>query len=182
MAAGFCPGKEQAVLQRILRADDQKIARNGPYFWLYTLPLLLKFGLARPALTQIEQLWAGMLEAGATTAWETFAGDDLDSFCHPWSGVPADFLIRHIAGIGSLPATAKTIQLQPRPDLLNQVTAKAVLPGGTVTISWEKTGKGFRFAGKCPKGITGTLTLPSGWTCNVTGSWEQVCPADMVLS
>lgn len=173
MLAGFkVPGGARNLWRRLLREKSAKLARSGPYFWSYMLPELARVGLHRDALAAVENLWGGMLARGATTAWETFAGDHLDSFCHPWSCAPLDFLLRYVAGIGNLPRNAKTIVLSPRPDLLKDVKARVVFPQGAVCVAWTRRNKALLISGRLPSGIMGRLCLPQSKSLLVKGSWR----------
>ncbi len=173
MLAGFkVPGGPRNLWRRLLREKSAQLARSGPYFWLYMLPELAQVGLHREALAAIENLWGRMLARGATTVWETFAGDHLDSFCHPWSCAPLDFLLRNVAGIGNLPRNAKTIVLSPRPDLLKDVKARVVFPQGAVCVAWTRHNKALLISGSLPPGIKGRLCLPRSKRVLVSGAWS----------
>ncbi len=74
-------------------AGYDRLCRCSPYFHFYFLPALRVAGLEGEAIALIKQEWGEMLERGATTAWESFAGDELDSLCHPWSTAPYLFLL-----------------------------------------------------------------------------------------
>ena len=174
IAAGFADaGRSHAVLQRILDPADTAMARSGPYFWYYMYGVLANAGMMNSALSETRRLWSKMLAGGATTAWETFAGDHLDSFCHPWSAAPVDFLLRHVAGIGSLPAEAAEIELRPRPDVLDQVEARVMTRRGPVILSWHREGRGTLLQGELPAGIAGRVCFPEGGMKRVTGRWTM---------
>jgi len=79
-------------MQAMLDGYD-RLCRCSPYFHFYFLPALRKAGLHREALTLIAREWGPMIEAGATTTWETFLGDEKDSLCHPWSTAPLLYLM-----------------------------------------------------------------------------------------
>jgi len=94
--AGMCDqpsGRE--MMQNLLTSQDPHIVRCGPYFLSYTLPLLDELGLSDLAVEVIRERWGRMTQADASCTWETFAGDELDSRCHPWSAAPLAYLLRH---------------------------------------------------------------------------------------
>ena len=80
------------ALQTMLDGYDD-LCRCSPYFHFFLLPALRKAGLESEARELIKREWNAMLEGGATTAWEGFAGDAKDSLCHPWSTAPFLFLL-----------------------------------------------------------------------------------------
>ncbi|MCF7838702.1 MAG: alpha-L-rhamnosidase N-terminal domain-containing protein [Candidatus Marinimicrobia bacterium] len=172
MAGVSAPLPPGDILTRILDVKDRDMARCGPYFWTYGLPILADHDLMVAAVDEIRRLWSPMLDAGATTLWETFRGDDLDSYCHPWSGAPVDFLPRHVAGIGSLPATADSITLTPALSLFERVSAAVVTPRGPVSLAWKRDGTVARLNGSLPNGVTGRLVLPSGIIQEVRNVWD----------
>lgn len=172
LGANFCDREQgRAVLRRILRVDDAALARSGPYFWYYMLPALVEHGMVAEAAAAVETLWGDMLDQDATTAWETFAGDELDSYCHPWSAVPADFLPRSVGGIGSLPAGRSEIDLRPQIELLEWVRAHAFTAQGPVTVAWKWDNAECRLSGSLPPGVTGRLHLPGAAPVEVEGDW-----------
>ncbi len=172
VAAGFVHGrKARALLQRILDRADAGLARCGPYFYVYLLPVLAENGLMKEALNEIRR-WSVMLENGATCLWETFNGDHLDSYCHPWSGAPVDFLPRYLAGIGPVPAGARKVELKPAWDLLDTGSATVMTARGPVTLTWDKTASGVRLSGVLPAGLAGRLRLPDGSLTLVRDAWQ----------
>jgi hypothetical protein len=161
--AGACPaGLIPGVWRRILDPQDTRLARSGPYFWSYMLPALAASGMAREALAEVTRLYGAMLDQGASLAWETFAGDRLDSRCHPWSCAPLDFLLRHMAGIGDLPAGKRQLELRPRTDLLDSLDATACTAQGPVRIAWKTMNGKPAITAQGPDGITLDIRLPDG--------------------
>jgi hypothetical protein len=80
------------AMERMLAGYD-RLCRCSPYFHFWFLPALRKVGMEREALDLIRREWKPMLDAGATTTWECFLGDERDSLCHPWSTAPFLFLL-----------------------------------------------------------------------------------------
>jgi alpha-L-rhamnosidase len=86
-------GKEAARAMKEMLAGYDRLCRCSPYFHFYFLPALRKAGLEQEAIELIKKEWRPMLERGATTTWEGFLGDEMDSLCHPWSTAPFLFLL-----------------------------------------------------------------------------------------
>ncbi len=177
--AGFCPPERRpGIFGRILRPDDQNLARSGPYFWAYMLPVMAELGMHERALDSIRALWGRMLDGGATTLWETFAGDGLDTWCHPWAGAPIPFLLRDVLGLDVLDRPADDLALRPRPDLLGRGQGRIVSPWGPVSIAWRREGDGVVCSGELPEGTRATLYDPSGQALrHVEGTWEVRLPS-----
>lgn len=160
------------IMKIILSDKNRTMARSGPYFWHWMLPLMHELGLHREALQQIERRWSVMVKHGATTLWETFAGDELDSYCHPFAAAPLDFLLRSIVGIGPLPDGQRVIELQPRWDLLNEVMACVMTPQGEIRIEWKRRAKEVVASGRLPPRIKARIHLPSGTVIERSGLWQ----------
>ncbi len=74
----------------IQQRSDASLCKGTPYMWIYHTEALYLSGHGDKAIDLIREAWSDMNNNPAvTTWWETFLGDELDSFCHPWSAVPA---------------------------------------------------------------------------------------------
>ncbi len=174
--AGFPTPTTPAALLRHVLKPDPTIARCGPYFYAYLLPLMAELGMHAQALTLIRQNWGHMLDHGATTLWETFAGDRMDTWCHPWSAAPADFLLRHILGVQTDPDRSTHLTLKPRPDLLPHADGSLPWHGGLVRLYWETRGERVVVGGSLPAGCRGRLYLPGGEAIGVEATWQTELP------
>jgi len=172
--AGFLDDERgRELIERLHTGEDPQLARSGPYFWCYTLPLMARLGLHELAVREISRKWGVMLDLGATALWETFAGDHLDTWCHPWSAAPLEFLLHHVLGLPMTGLRTDAIVLRPRPDLLPEAHGSVMLPAGEVFIQWKPDGEcGWVLQGKLPDGITARLIGLSGKEiAQVSASW-----------
>lgn len=146
--SGVCPENLQRnVLKKALDAEDKSICRCGPYFWIYLSKAMSMAGMRQEMLTSVKRLWGGMLEAGATTWWETFLGDELDSLCHAWSCVPNCILLSEIVGLKPLAPGFAKVELHPQIKLVDELEASLPLPGGEIKVAWRRlAGKRVEFA------------------------------------
>jgi alpha-L-rhamnosidase len=105
-----------AVLAGLSTADDASIcellaktSRAGtPFMTGFPLRALIEVGRPDVAVARIRTRWGGMLEAGAATFWEEFAGDGSPyaiygrawgkSLCHAWASGPAALLPEAVLG------------------------------------------------------------------------------------
>jgi hypothetical protein len=90
---GLLTGDEATRAMRAMLDGYDRLCRCSPYFPFIFLPALRIAGLEREARELIVREWGPMLDAGATTTWEGFAGDAKDTLCHPWSAAPFAFLL-----------------------------------------------------------------------------------------
>jgi alpha-L-rhamnosidase len=88
-------GEEATRLMGRLMDSYDQLCRCSPYFHFYFLPALAKAGLHQEARELIKREWKPMIDAGATTTWEGFSGDEKDTLCHPWSTAPFLFLLEN---------------------------------------------------------------------------------------
>lgn len=161
----------RGILSSLLTNPDDKIARNGPYFWAYLFPELLRLGLHELGARCTRARWGKMLDGGASTLWETFLGDDLDSWCHPWAAAPVDFLSAGILGL-PLISDGMEIVLRPRFDLLSSASGSAFTNQGWISISWSRVGNAFEIRGTLPNGVEAAVLSPTGRSiAKARGEW-----------
>jgi len=168
------PGRRRDVIERILREDDDDLARSGPYFWSYMLAMLVRERLHATALAEVRRLWGSMVDAGATTLWETFAGDEKDTWCHPWSAAPLELLLVDVLGLDPMSLRGARGVLRPRPDLLAHAAGRIPLPQGEAEIQWQQDVAGSAtVSGRLPDGVEAELLAPDGThVAIVRGGWS----------
>lgn len=171
--AGWCDAdRARDILDRMLTHEDKAIARNGYYFWLYTFEALKQNHMLPMSIQMIEKHWKQLVDANTSTVWETMAGDDLDSFCHPWSCVPASTLLTDILGMGQLSENKPT--LAPRYDLLDKAQGSMHTRHGKATIAWQTADQQVTLRGTLPAAITADVIAPDGQRLGqVSGDWEM---------
>ena len=173
--AGFCSEKESEELARnVFGKNNLDIVRNGPYFWSYALPILARLGMHRTAIDVIRNNWTPMIQNGATTLWETFSGDELDSWCHPWSAAPLEFLLKHILGLDVMTEHTLNFKLRPRFDILNEANGAIMSPAGKINIAWKRNNKSqVEVSGEVPNGAKVDIFSPEGELLgSVSGKWK----------
>lgn len=179
--AGFAAPTPPAALLRRVMQPEPTVARCGPYFYGYLLPLMADLGMHAEALSLIRQKWGHMLDNGATSLWETFAGDCMDTWCHPWSAAPAEFLVRHVLGLQTDPARHAEVTLKPRFDLLPHADGWLPWRGGRVRLHWQQRGGTVVVGGTLPHGCSGRLYVPGVRVAAaphaVEGQWRLDLPS-----
>jgi alpha-L-rhamnosidase len=166
----------RAIFQKLLLSKDNTVARNGPYFWAYLFPQLSRLGLHKLAIDQTRDLWGAMLDGGASTLWETFLGDDLDTWCHPWAAAPSEFLLTNILGLPGINFDEHSILLRPRYDLLPEARGSIFTRCGLFQIQWKRVGNSVKISGVVPNGLEARVMDISGrpislarqeWNCSI---------------
>ena len=166
--SGVCPSaRAPRVLARVLDPDDAALCRCGTYAWLYLAEALCRCGMHETMWREVVRLWDGMARQGATTWWETFVGDELDSLCHFWSCAPGYLIQSEILGIKPAEPGFARIAVSPRFDLLEKAKGSVPLPDGEARVEWQMhSEKECHLRVDLSTAGDGLLRLPQGW---VTG-------------
>jgi len=165
VTAGVCPRDiARDVLTRVLDPDNPDICLCGTYFWTYLAEALSRNGMHREMWSEVVRLWDDMAERGATSCWETFLGDELDSLCHMWSSVPAYLILAEILGVKPAARGFREVHAQPRIDLVEHVEGSVPLPRGRVDLRWRKDGENECLLSVRPlTDSTVSIEAPRGW-------------------
>lgn len=170
---GVCPPERRRPLLERMLADDPELCRCSPYFWLYQFDAMAMAGMHEEMLRAIIDLWGAMVEAGATTWWETFLGDELDSLCHPWSSAPCHVLQKHFLGVQCAGPGFTQARIAPRMDLLPEMAGSVCTVRGEIEVRWSRSGEGrVELFVRVPEGCTATIVAPEGW--RMAGDTEAV--------
>lgn len=155
-------------------ARSDLLQPESPYFEGFVLRALCRYGRHDAALRTLIEKWWPMIERGATTFWESFAGQW--SQCHAWSCEPTAMLSRDILG-ASYDAPTRTITFAPRTVNLTWAEGITPLSCGDVKVRWDVKGDTFTTRINTPRGVKVHLDLPakSGEALAVDG---QVVPGE----
>ncbi|MGM0492549.1 MAG: family 78 glycoside hydrolase catalytic domain [Armatimonadota bacterium] len=160
---GVCPPERRRTVLETVLSDDPDLCRCSSYFWIYLFEAMAMAGMHAKMLEAIRTHWGGMARAGATTWWETFGGDELDSLCHPWSCAPGAVLQRHLLGVrASAPGFTEAV-ITPRIDLLAQLAGTMETVRGKVSVDWEATEADAHVTVSLPEAIRAEVVAPAGW-------------------
>ncbi len=132
----------EQVLERMVR-PDAGLTRASLSQSLYVFEALMsqKKRYGAHVVARIESVWGPMLDAGATTFWETEKGasdfHDAGSLCHGWSAVPLYIYFAEVLGVRPLTPGFQTFRADPMPTLLSSAGGEVVVPGGTIRLSMQ---------------------------------------------
>lgn len=137
---------------------------GSPFAVLYLYETLEKLGLEDEIIRQIYQNYLPMLEAGATTVWESFptgttgqGGFPTRSHCHAWSSAPSYFLNRIVLGIKSTAAGAGSVEISPRLAGLTWARGAVATPRGPIAVAWTLAGNVLDVTCTAPEGVQVTF-------------------------
>lgn len=176
LAFGLVPDslREQAVhdLVRLIRAAGTHLG-TGFLSTPFLLPVLADHGevaLAYELLLQRSRpSWLAMLDAGATTVWESWdamspEGQVTSSLNHFSMGAVISFLHRHVAGLQALSPGYRRFRVRPRPGGgLTSASTHHDSPYGRIEVSWTVASGEGRLTVTVPPGteaelVTGAAT------------------------
>ena len=153
--------REQVVANTI--KPQKNMTRVGsPFAILYLYEALEKIGADEIIIKSIYDNYLPMLEAGATTVWETFPNSpwapDAKKFptrshSHAWSSAPMYFLNRIILGVRPAAPGGKAFTVSPQLCGLKWAKGKTASVNGVVEVRWELDGKDFHITISEPNGV-----------------------------
>ena len=176
LAFGLVPeelrAQTAARLVELIRANGTHLS-TGFLATPYLLPVLADTGHADVAFELLFQdtvpSWLAMIDAGATTIWESWEGvdaeDGVGSLNHYSKGAVITFLHRYVAGIRpdeDAPGYRR-FRIEPVPGGgLTSATRALDSPYGRIESSWTRSGNGLDLRVTVPPGTGATVVLPDG--------------------
>ena len=103
-----------------------------------------------------------MLREGATMTMEAWGQEykPNQDWDHAWGTAPANYIVRHFAGIDPLEPGFKQIQIKPQPGSVRQATLKYQTIIGTIEESFENRPNSFKLQITLPGNTTAHVYLP----------------------
>ena len=143
------PPEHAAAARKNLTDPPEKMVKVGsPFAALYLYEACEKLGLDDEIIKEIYKHYLPMVEAGATTVWESFpsgttGGDGFPtrSHCHAWSSAPTRFLNRIILGVKDTAPGGAAVQISPRLNGLTWARGTVATARGPVSVSWKLEGE-----------------------------------------
>ena len=106
------------------------------------------------------------IEKGATSLWESFYPEHIDSLNHHlWGNISAWF-IKSIAGIRVNPACDDISRVDIKPNFIEGLTSAQGWHNsinGKISVEWQRDGDTVTIKINIPQGSHGKLYLPDGW-------------------
>lgn len=156
--------------------DKTLVQVGSPYFEGFVLRGLMRWGHHDAVLKRVHEKWGPQIDAGATTFWESYAGQW--SLCHAWSCEPTALLSRDILGV-RYDAATRTVTVAPHPSGLAWAQGIAPLPCGDVAVRWDTAKGAFTATVSSPADTTLALDIPAadGMTLIVDGMPHEAKPS-----
>jgi len=147
------------VLDNMLTPPQDMVRVGSPFAMMYYYEALEKAGYLDNIIASIYEAYLPMLEAGATTVWETFPSSNVRpgqfptrSHCHAWSSAPIHFLPRLILGIQATAPGGQSFTVSPRISGLSWAKGRLATARGTLEVEWKIDNSQLRVRIKAPEG------------------------------
>jgi len=155
----------RAAAQRNLQSPPEGMVRVGsPFAALYQFEALEKWGLEDEIIQEIYRNYLPMLEAGATTVWESFPSGTTGggqfptrSHCHAWSSAPNYFLPRIVLGVKATAPGAANVQISPHLTGLSWAQGKVATIRGPIAVAWRLRDNRVEITASAPAGVALTF-------------------------
>ena len=159
---------EKAALQALLQPGPSMVKVGSPFALHFVLEALLKTQHVSAALAIIRDRWGPMVDAGATSCWETFPGWEKDkptrSHCHGWSAGPLHLLLRAVLGVRPHAYGWTSAVISPHPvNGLHHASGAVATPHGPLRVTWHRTGNDLNLTIEAPTAITWQVQRNSDW-------------------
>ncbi len=137
----------EQVVRNLLDPPEDMVRVGSPFALFYVMQALEKTGHADEIVKMIRENYTPMLEAGATTVWESFAtgttgrdGFPTRSHGHGWSAAPVYYLNRLVLGIAPEAPGGREYAVSPRLSGLTWARGSSATVHGDIEVSWKLDG------------------------------------------
>jgi hypothetical protein len=152
--------RRQAAERNLLQPPEGMVRVGSPFAALYLYDALEKLGLEDEIVRELYRNYLPMLEADATTVWESFpsgttgpGGFPTRSHCHAWSSAPNYFLPRIVLGIKPTTVAAESVQISPRLSGLAWAKGTVATVRGAISVAWQLRGDTVTVTCSAPDGV-----------------------------
>ena len=148
------------IMSFVANPENEVVEVGSPYFSFYLLEALCAAGRHSQAYDYVRQRWGDMLNAGATTWWETW--DQQPSYCHGRSSAPTYFFPAHVVGLRPTSPGWKTAVLEPNLHDLKEASAIVPTPLGDISAKVTRRSGGYWMGVDltCPEDCQVTVSFP----------------------
>lgn len=154
------PEHQPEVRANVLSPRAELIPVASPFASLYYYEALEKLGVAGEILEAIRRDYRPMLQAGASTVWETYARafSHVGSFptrshCHGWSAAPLFYLPRLVLGIVPAGTGGRRFLISPRVSGIDFAAGSRPTVHGRIEVRWEKADRSLAIHARVPDGV-----------------------------
>jgi alpha-L-rhamnosidase len=145
LIAGVLPNEHVEVARgHLLNPPEDMVKIGSPFAAQFLFEAFELLNEPQAILDNIRMNYTPMIEAGATTVWETYPnstcspeGFPTRSHCHGWSCGPLQFFNQIILGIRQTAAGGTAFEISPWLDDLQFAQGAMMTPRGPVSVAWK---------------------------------------------
>ena len=148
------------AVENTTRPREEMVKVGSPFAIMYLYEALEKIDMSDEVVKSIYRNYMPMLEAGATTVWETFPRGNIRhgsfatrSHCHAWSSAPIHFLNRIILGIKQTGPAGESFDITPQLNGLDWAQGATATVKGPVEVEWKRESNQLTIVASAPEGV-----------------------------
>jgi alpha-L-rhamnosidase len=163
LAFGLVPREKVVGVVSFIHSRGMACSVYGAQFLLDALSRVNDQEYAVRLLTSTEKRsWYNMLREGASMTMEAWGQEykPNQDWCHAWGTAPANYIIRHLAGIQPLTPGYGEVEIKPQPGSVEHATLTYQTIRGDIEESFENKRDSFRLNITLPGNTIGRVYLP----------------------
>ena len=163
LAFGLVPREKMAAVLSFIHSRGMACSVYGAQFLLDALSRVNDSNYALQLLTSTDKRsWYNMLREGASMTMEAWGQEykPNQDWCHAWGTAPANYIVRHLAGIQPLTPGYGEVQIKPQPGSVEHVALTYQTIRGDIEESFENKPDRFSLQITLPGNTVGRVFLP----------------------
>ncbi len=164
LAFGLVPAEKTAAVVSFIHSRGMACSVYGAQFLLDALARVSDSDYALELLTsKSKRSWFNMLDEGATMTMEAWGQEykPNQDWGHAWGTAPANYIVRHLAGIQPATPGFGEIEVKPAPGSVQSIKLVYRTIRGTIEESFENKTDHFSLRVVLPGNTSGHLYLPA---------------------
>jgi hypothetical protein len=163
LAFGLVPGEKMAAVVSFIHSRGMACSVYGAQFLLDALSRANDQEYAVHLLTSTgKRSWYNMLREGASMTMEAWGQEykPNQDWCHSWGTAPANYIVRHLAGIQPLTPGFGEVEIKPQPGSVEHAALTYPTIRGDIEESFDNKRDSFKLRITLPGNTIGHVYLP----------------------
>ncbi len=171
LISGVASARAETLRERIVRPPTNWVPVGTSWMTMFVCEQLAQTDRTHEMLRVLRDRWGEMLDRGATTIWETFAGAYTQdehwtrSWCHAWSSAPLYLLPAYVLGVRPLEPGFQHALIAPQLGDLEWAEGRVPTQFGEIQvraaqIAANQIGAALELEVTLPAGVSATVELP----------------------
>ena len=171
LISGVAGAGESALREQVVNPPQHWVPVGTSWMTMFVCQQLAQTDRTVEMLRVLRDRWGEMLDRGATTLWETFAGAYTQdenwtrSWCHAWSSAPLYLLPAYVLGVRPLEPGFGHALIAPQLGDLEWAEGRVPTPHGEIEVraaqaGATQAGEALNLEVRLPAGVSAILHLP----------------------